>query len=105
MLLTLFLRQKNWKMFVISCSSLVVLLLNSNSFLLKKLIQWTRIGFIDNSLSSLVLAPSNWIVIFWSSFLVLGMLVMISGAVRISSFPNTVGSAALALSAIRECCY
>jgi len=92
-------------MFVIFCSSLVLFLLNSNDFLLKKLIQWTRIGFIDNSLSSLVLAPSKRIVICWSSFLVLGMLVMISGAVHISSFPNTVGSAALALSAIRECCY
>jgi hypothetical protein len=92
-------------MIVIFCSSLVLFLLNSNHFLLKKLIQWSWIGFIENSLSSLVLAPSNWIVICWSSFLVLGMLVMISGAVHISSFPNTVGSAALALSAIRECCY
>jgi hypothetical protein len=92
-------------MFVIFCSSLVLFLLNSNDFLMKKLIQWTWIGFIDNSLSSLVLAPNNWIVICWSSFLVPVMLVMISGAVHISSFPNTVGSAALALSAIRECCY
>jgi hypothetical protein len=92
-------------MFVIFCWSSVLFLLNSNDFLLKNLIQWTRIGFIDNSLSSLVVAPSNWIVICWSSFLVLRTLVMISEVVHISSFPNAVGSAALALSAIRECCY